>query len=445
MNRTEIDKLIQWKHSAYRKPLILEGARQVGKTWLMREFGEKEYNNYVYIDFSSEESVKSFFRETKDPKRIIEFLALYSGQGIIAHDTLLIFDEIQECPEALNSLKYFQQDAPEYHVICAGSLLGVMLSNGQGAPVGKVDFARLGPLQFEEFLDAIGELRLAEAMKQFAGLAGFPDAFHKLLIEKLQQYYLIGGMPEAVNRWVETKDISQVRLVHQAILRTYQLDFSKHTTDTEQNRIMLVWNSIPSQLTKENKKFIYSVVRKGARAKDFEFSLQWIINAELLQKVNWNPGTHAPLPAYDNPNAFKTYLLDVGLLCTLAGVETASVATIDALFTEFKGGLSENFVCNHLFQQFEITPRYWSRESRAEVDFLLQYKNQVYPIEVKAGENVRGRSLAAFSNENNSKLRIRYSLKKLALDNNLLNIPLYMIGLSKEWIEHALQMLEERK
>lgn len=444
MKRDLLKDLIVWKNSETRKPLIIEGARQVGKSWLMRELGRSEYQNVADFNFDENRELGELFATTKDPQRLLDGLSLVCGFAIEAEQTLVIFDEIQECPEALNSLKYFYEKAPEYHIVCAGSLLGVTLGAIKGVPVGKVDMIQLAPLSFIEFLEGTGEERLAKIIREKQDLQLFPEIIASQLIEKLQQYYLIGGMPEAVNTWATTKDISKVRDVQSLILEAYRLDFSKHTTKAEQNKISLVWDSIPSQLAKENKKFIYSVVRAGARAREYEFSVQWIVNAGLLQKVVWNSATAAPMRAYDNPNIFKTYLLDVGLLSCLAGVEGSIILQKEAIFREFKGGMTENFVCNAIYNQWVVPPRYWTSDSpKAEVDFLVQYENELYPIEVKAGTNVKGKSLQYFSEQYQSRLRLRYSLQNLTLDDNLLNIPLYLIDRTKELMQLALEKQKE--
>jgi predicted AAA+ superfamily ATPase len=442
MERKQMAELIAWKNSKYRKPLILEGARQVGKTWIMQEFGKRYYKDVAYFDFFKQEELGELFQSTKDPKRIFEMLALYRGSSITPGDTLIIFDEIQESPDALNSLKYIYQDTPEYHVISAGSLLGVTLANSKGAPVGKVDFMTMAPLTFQEYLQATGEERLSKFIEQ-QPLSAVPELFHSPLVEKLKQFYLIGGMPEAVQRWVETGDLSQVRKVQEDINRAYILDFSKHTTKTEQNRLTLIWDSIPSQLIKENKKFIYNAIRTGARSREYEDALQWIINAGLIQKVIWNSGVGVPIQAFDDPSIFKTYILDVGLLSALLHVESDKVLDRDALFTSYNGGLAENFASNEITNEFSYVPKYWSNNSRGEVDFLVQYHNDIFPIEVKASTNVHGRSIYAFAQKHHSKLRIRYSLQNLTLNDDLLNIPLYMISQTKRLADEALKLLEK--
>jgi predicted AAA+ superfamily ATPase len=442
LERDLLQKLVDWKHSKDRKPLIIEGARQVGKSWLMQKLGEVAYENFALFNFDENRQLDEIFKITKDPKRIIKSLSLIYGQAIEPEKTLIIFDEIQESPEALNSLKYFYESASDYHVICAGSLLGVTLGATKGFPVGKVSLIQLSPLSFTEFLDGSSDEKLSRIIRNKNDLESLPSLITAQLEEKLQQYYLIGGMPEAVNTWASTQNLSKVREVQQMILETYRLDFSKHTTQFEQNKITLVWDSIPSQLAKENKKFIYSIVRKGARARDYEFSVQWIVNAGLLQKVNWNSAAASPLKIYDDSTIFKTYMLDVGLLTCLAGIEGNIILQKEAIFQEFKGGLTENFVCNQIYHQWVIAPRYWTSEkTKAEVNFVIQYQNHIFPIEVKAGRNVRGKSLAYFAEEKKSLLKVRFSLLNLTLDDKLLNIPLYLINRAPELIELALKEL----
>ncbi|MDR0847069.1 MAG: AAA family ATPase [Lactobacillales bacterium] len=437
MNREKLNDLIKWKNKKNRKPLILKGARQVGKTWILKEFGEKEFKNIAYFNFDRNEELGAIFNNTKDAKRILENLALINGEAINPKDSLIIFDEIQECPEALNALKYLYEDKPEYHITCAGSLLGLTLN---GIAVGKVEFMQMGPLSFKEFLQATGELRLETQMEQASSIYEVIEVLKDVMEEKLMQYYLIGGMPEAVIAWVENKDIGLVKEVQNALVATYRDDFSKHTTKSQQTKLTLVWDSLPRQLAKENKKFIYSLVRVGARAKNLEETLQWLINAGLIEKVNWNSAKALPLRPYDDGQVFKTYLLDVGLLANMAGLDSRLVLQKEKLFKEFKGSLAENYICNSLWRNFEIEPKYWSSDSsHAEVDFIIQFENEIIPIEVKASENIRSKSLKTFSEKNNSKLRVRYSLRSLSLDDNLLNIPLYMADWSDKLITLALK------
>jgi predicted AAA+ superfamily ATPase len=440
--RKKKDDLIKWKQSNNRKPLIIKGARQVGKTWLMKEFARLEYQNMVYFNFDENSELDQLFQTTKDPKRLLDMLAIVSEQPILPQKTLIIFDEIQESADAINALKYFYEKTPDYHFIAAGSLLGVTLASNKGFPVGKVDFLNLQPLSFLEFLQALNEERLVSFIQQKKDLEKIPQLFVTLLEERLQQFYLIGGMPEVVDTWIRTKDILKIQEIQKNILETYRLDFSKHTTKSEQNKLTLVWESIPSQLIKENKKFIYRIIRKGARAKDYEFSLQWISNAGLIQKINWNAATGIPLKVYDDPNIFKTYLLDVGLLSAASGIEGTILLQSPKILTGFNGGLTENYICNALFNEWNTLPKYWTSDSpKAEIDFLFQYENILFPIEVKAATNIKSQSLKVFGEKKKAPLRLRFSLNNLTLNGNLLNLPLYLANDVRKYIDLAMSAL----
>lgn len=425
MKRLILDDLRKWRNAKRRKPLIIKGARQVGKTWVLKEFGKEFPDGFAYFNFDKEEEYKQFFATTKDVNRILKNLAMASGQKI-TKDTLIIFDEIQACPDALNTLKYFCEDAPEYYVACAGSLLGLLLSDG--FPVGKVDFLNMGPMTFTEFLIANGDENFVEYLSSINHIEQIPDAFFNPLEEKLKMYYVIGGMPEAVQVWIEDGDIKEVDRVLSDILDSYENDFGKHAPITDVPKIRLIWESLPSQLARENKKFLYSAVKPGARAREYENALNWLKNANLVSKVNRITKPGLPVSAYDDLEAFKIYMGDVGLLRRHSHLASSAFAENTRLFTEFKGALTENFVYQGLIRKYEVQLRYWA-ESPYEVDFIIQKENDVLPIEAKAGVNVKSSSIKKYAREydESTPILIRLSLKNLSLDGKVLNIPLFMI------------------
>lgn len=424
-------KLINWQKAKKRKPLVLRGARQVGKTYLLKRFGEMHFSDMAYFNFEEQPDLKQFFQQTKDVNRLLENLSLVHGKPIEPEKTLIIFDEIQECNEALNSLKYFNENAPEYTIACAGSLLGVALSKGQSFPVGKVDFLEVHPLSFQEFLSA-DDPKLYAYLESIDKPEPLPDIFFNPLLGKLKKYFISGGMPEAVVSLLEEKDVEKTQQVLQNILNAYALDFSKHAETKDVPKINHILSSIPSQLARENKKFLYQAAQPGARARDYENALLWLADAGMVYRIFRINKPGLPLSAYDDLSAFKLYLLDVGLLRRLSGLHPSAVAEGNRLFSEFKGALTENFVLQHLVNQFETTPRYWKSEAQAEVDFIIQSVNDLIPIEVKSDENVRSRSLTLYHQQYNPPLRIRYSLKNLKIDNGLLNIPLFMAGYTQK-------------
>lgn len=429
MERFLLQDLVRWKESKYRKPLILRGARQTGKTWLLREFGRQCYQNIAYFNFDENTEYQQFFENTKDVRRILQNLTMASGQTIRPEETLIIFDEIQECPNALNTLKYFCENTPEYHVACAGSLLGISLAKPASFPVGKVDFLDIGPMTFTEFLLANGDDNLAAYLESVDALQAIPDAFFNPLCEKLKMYFVTGGMPESVRVWAEDRDVEQMQRVLSNILGAYERDFAKHTEPREFPKISMIWRSIPSQLARENKKFLYKVVKEGARAREYEDALQWLCDADLTDKVYRSSKPGLPLAAYDDLSAFKLYMLDVGLLRRMALLAPSAFGEGNRLFVEFKGALSENYVLQALKRQFEAKPRYWAVDNpRYEVDFLIQRENDVIPVEVKSDSNVTSTSLKKYKEKypGETKLRVRFSLENLRLDGDLLNIPLFM-------------------
>lgn len=437
-----MSKLLAWKNSPYRKPLILKGVRQVGKTWILKEFGKLYYKNIAYFNFDENKEYKQFFETTKNVERILQNLMLTSGQKIEPENTLIIFDEVQDCPEVINSMKYFCENAPQYHVACAGSLLGITLAKPSSFPVGKVNFMQINPMNFTEFLLANGDENLAKFIEQIDKIETIPDAFFNPLYEKLKMYYVTGGMPESVLMWAKARDVNAMQDTLFEIITAYERDFAKHPNVSEFPKISMIWNSIPSQLARENKKFLYKVVKNGARAREYEDALQWLVSAQLVYKVYRSTAPSLPIAAYDDVSAFKIYLADVGLLRRLAQLAPTAFAEGNRLFTEFKGALTENYVLQALLTQFEVMPRYWSQTNPPyEVDFLIQRENDIFPIEVKSEANINSRSLKKFKElfPNQTKLRIRFSLNNLRLDDDMLNIPLFMADYTDKLIELALK------
>jgi hypothetical protein len=442
MKRLIMSKLLAWKNSPYRKPLILKDVRQVGKTWILKEFGKLYYKNIAYFNFDENKEYKQFFETTKNVERILQNLMLASGQKIEAENTLIIFDEVQDCPEVINSMKYFCENAPQYHVACAGSLLGITLAKPSSFPVGKVNFMQINPMNFTEFLLANGDENLAKYIEQIDKIEQIPDAFFNPLYEKLKMYYVTGGMPESVLMWTKARDVNAMQETLFEIITAYERDFAKHPSVREFPKISMIWNSIPSQLARENKKFLYKVVKNGARAREYKDALQWLVSAQLVYKIYRNTAPNLPIAAYDDVSAFKIYLADVGLLRRLAQLAPTAFAEGNRLFTEFKGALTENYILQALLTQFEVMPRYWSQTNPPyEVDFLIQRENDIFPIEVKSEANINSRSLKKFKElfPNQTKLRIRFSLNNLKLDDNMLNIPLFMADYTDKLIELALK------
>ncbi|MEG0361738.1 MAG: ATP-binding protein [Longicatena sp.] len=446
MERTIMKKLLTWKTSTYRKPLILKGVRQCGKTWILNEFGKLYYDNVAYINFDEHKEYCQFFTTTKDTKRILQNLEMAIGVKIEPFNTLLIFDEIQECAEALNSLKYFCENANNYHIVAAGSLLGISLAKPSGFPVGKVDFLEMKPMTFTEFLLANNDHNLIDYLEQLDYIEPLAEAFFNPLIEKLKMYFITGGMPEAIHMWTCEHSVPLVENVLANILDAYERDFMKHAEIKDFPKLSLIWKSIPSQLAKENKKFLYKVVKNGARAREYENALQWLVDANLAYKVYRSSACGIPLSAYDDLNAFKIYLLDVGLLRKLSHLDPSAFSNNNQLFVEFKGSLTENFVLQSLQNQSSIPLRYWAIDNpNYEVDFVMQRKNDILPIEVKASTNLKSKSLQKYKNlySDKTKLRIRFSLDNLKLDDDILNIPLPLIDYSEKLISLAYKILEK--
>lgn len=442
MERFILKKLVDWKNSQYRKPLILKGVRQVGKTWILKEFGKRHYENIAYFNFDENEEYKQFFNTTKDVNRILQNLMLVSGTKILPEKTLIIFDEVQDCPNVINSMKYFCENAPEYHIACAGSLLGIALSKPSSFPVGKVNFMQIDPMSFEEFLLANGDDNLLDFLNKWEHFEPIPDAFFNPLCEKLKMYYITGGMPESVLMWTEAHDVAAMQEVQSNIIDAYERDFAKHPSISEFPKLSMIWKSVPSQLARENKKFIYNVVKEGARAREYENALQWLVDAKLVHKIYRCSAPRLPLSAYDDLSAFKIYLVDVGLLRRLSRLAPTAFGEGNRLFTEFKGALTENFVLQSLATQFEVIPRYWSQNNPPfEVDFLIQRENDIFPVEVKSDTNTTSKSLKKFKElfSDMIKLRIRVSLDNLKINDDVLNIPLFMVGQANRLIGLALE------
>lgn len=428
MYRNKITELKKWKASKKRKPLVIHGARQVGKTWLAREFGEANYAKVAHIDLLNNPRMKSLFEQDLDTERILQGLKAESGVDITPDNTLMILDEVQDVPAALTSLKYFYEDMPEYHIIVAGSLLGLTLNQGTSFPVGKVDFMNLYPLSFKEFLLALGEEQLIDLLgsEDYTLIATFRDKY----IDLLKTYYYVGGMPEAVKRYVDTKSWQEVRRVQNDILTAYDSDFAKHAPNNIVPRIRQVWQSIPTQLAKENKKYVYGLIREGARAKEYEMALAWLEDAGLIYRVSRAEAPKIPLKAYRNLDAFKIFMLDVGLLAAMTELSAQTLLDGNNIFTEFKGSLTEQYVLEELKSGYGGEVAYWSRDagSRAEVDFLIQQDDQIVPIEVKAEENLHSKSLKAYVEKHQPKHAIRTSMSDYREEDWLTNMPLYMIG-----------------
>ena len=427
MQRLLIKDLIEWKNKKNRQPLILKGARQVGKTWLLNEFGRVAFDDVLYINFENAPGLKESFDGDISPKRIIDLLGALHGKRIKPNETLLIFDEVQEIPRALTALKYFAETAPEYAICCAGSLLGVALHSGTSFPVGKVDFLMLQPLNFQEFLIANGEEALIEFIVN-DGINEIPKAITEKLTDYLKNYFIIGGMPGAVSTWIDTRDYSVAETRQRDILETYENDFSKHAPKNIVPKLRYLWNSVPSQLAKENKKFIYGLVREGARARDYEEAMLWLLDSGLLRKVGRITKPAAPLKAYEDLKAFKLFHLDVGLLRVMSELSPSAILDSIKIFEEFKGSLTEQFVLSELSgKNFIRNIYYWTSDATAEVDFVFADDRRIYPVEVKAGENLRARSLKVYRERYNPELSIRTSLANLRLDDGLLNVPLFTL------------------
>lgn len=426
MYRVAIEKLFKWKESDRRKPLIIEGARQVGKTWLMKEFGSKAYANTVYINFDSNSRMAELFASDLNTDRLIMGLELFAGHRIEADNTLLIFDEVQEVPRALSSLKYFYENAPQYHIICAGSLLGIALHGGTSFPVGKVDFLKLFPLSFKEFLMATGKERFSQLLdkRDYEMITSFKQTY----IDALRHYFFVGGMPEAVQSFSENKDFNEVREIQKRILAAYEQDFSKHAPYEIVPKIRMIWNSIPSQLAKENKKFVYGLVREGGRAKEYETAIMWLADCGLVHKVSRVNSAAIPLKAYEDLRAFKLFVVDVGLLGCMTGLRQRTLLDGNDLFTEFKGALTEQYVCQQLKTLEDLGVYYYTNDrGSCEVDFIIDTGEQIIPVEVKAEVNLKAKSLRVYKDKFEPEVSVRASMADYKKEDWLVNLPLYAV------------------
>ncbi len=427
MFRDALNDLMSWKNSDTRKPLVIRGARQVGKTWLMQNFGETQYRQYAYINFENNERMKQLFSSGLQIARIIAGLQIESGVTIDPQDTLLVFDEVQEVPAALTSLKYFCENAPEYQIVAAGSLLGIAMHPGTSFPVGKVAFMDLHPLDFIEFLLATDRQKLSHLLEEqdFGLITTFKTSF----IDALKEYYFVGGMPEAVAAFAARSDYSEVRSIHTNILAGYEQDFSKHAPPNIVPRIRMLWNSVPAQMAKEHKKFIYGLVKTGARAREYEIAMTWLIDCGLIHKINLISKPSVPLVAYANSSSFKLFLVDVGLLGALSHLDAKSIIEGNDIFEEFKGALTEQFVLQQFVRNTEIQPHYWTAaKGTAEIDFVIQLHGDVIPVEVKAAENLQAKSLKSYIDRYKPKHAVRTSMSNFREEDRVINIPLYAIG-----------------
>ena len=428
MKRNAIQALIKWKNSEDRKPMVLKGARQVGKTWLMKSFGRDYYDNFVYFNFEEEDELKSIFEANKNPQRIIELLSMIVGEKILPGKTLIIFDEIQECPEALNTLKYFKEKANEYHVIAAGSLLGTLLAQPKSYPVGMVNLLDIYPLTFDEFLEASDERLYAYYCSIQKGQV-IEDVFHNRLLEAYNYYLIIGGMPECVSSWITHKDPAKITQIQRELIEVYENDFSKHNGKVNSGRILMVFRSIVSQLAKSNEKFMYGAVREGSRARDFEEAIEWLVSAGMLNRIyNVSKAEH-PLAAFDKLDQFKLFMFDTGLLKHMAGIDNSAILLKTDF--QFKGPLTENYILQQLRGQFEVDPRYYS-DKNSEIDILIQHGTEVIPVEAKGGEDRSAPSFKKYIADHHPEHALRYSRRGYRKDGAITNVPLYLARKTKE-------------
>lgn len=422
LKRNAIEDLIKWKSSEERKPMVLKGARQVGKTWLMKEFGKNYYSSYVYFNFDEEDELKSIFEVNKNPYRIIELLSMIAGEKIIPGETLIIFDEVQECPEALNSLKYFKEKANDYHVIAAGSLLGTLLAKPKSYPVGMVNLLDIFPLTFDEFLEAIDEPLYAYYCS-IEKEQHIEEIFHNRLLEAYNYYLIIGGMPECVTSWVKYKDPARIARIQRELIEVYENDFSKHNGKVNSGRILMVFRSIASQLAKPNEKFMYGAVREGGRARDFEEAIEWLVSAGMINRVYNVSKMEHPLSAFDKLDNFKLFVFDTGLLKHMAGLDNSAILLKNDY--QFKGPLTENYVLQQLRGQFDIEPRYYS-DKNSEIDFIIQHGTEIIPIETKGGEDKSAPSFKRYIIEKKPEHAIRFSKRGYLKNGLITNVPLYL-------------------
>lgn len=435
IKRDIMTALLKWKQQPERKPLIIQGARQIGKTWIMRKFGEEYFDYVAYFNFDASEELCREFENTKSPGRLIDILRLYTEYPIKPGQTLIIFDEIQQSNKALNSLKYFCEEAPEYHILAAGSLLGVSLSQGDSFPVGKVEFQRMYPVTFREFLRA-DTPQMYEYMENLTEIAPLPEIVMGRVGEAYRRYQVCGGMPAAVVAMLKRQGVQEVEEIQRSILTAYSLDFAKHAPGKDIPRIAAIWNSIPSQLAKENRKFIYKLVKTGARAREYEDGLLWLEHAGMIYRIFCSSKPGLPLSAYDDLSAFKIYLCDGGLLRVMAQLPADVLWSENPLYIEFKGAMAENMVLQSLVAHFDAMPRYWTSEATAEVDFLLQDGTSLLPIEVKSGTRLSGKSLGIYMDRFPVELALRYSMNNLKRDDAILNIPIFLA----DWTDKLLKI-----
>lgn len=425
IKRNIMSALLKWKQRSERKPLIIQGARQIGKTWIMRKFGEEYFDYVAYFNFDASEELCREFENTKSPERLIDILRLYTEYPIEPERTLIIFDEIQQSNKALNSLKYFCEEAPKYHILAAGSLLGVSLSQGDSFPVGKVEFLRMYPVTFREFLRA-DTPQMYEYLENLTEIAPLPEIAMGRIGEAYRRYQVCGGMPAAVTAMLEKRGIQEIEDIQKSILMAYSLDFAKHAPGKDIPRIAAIWNSIPSQLAKENRKFVYKLVKTGARAREYEDGLLWLEHAGMIYRIFCSSKPGLPLSAYDDLSAFKIYLCDGGLLRVMAQLPADVLWTENPLYTEFKGAMAENIVLQSLVAHFDVMPRYWTSDATAEIDFLLQNNTSLLPVEVKSGTRLRGRSLGIYIDRFAVELALRFSMNNLKRDGAILNLPIFL-------------------
>ncbi len=428
MKRNAISELFQWKNSPERKPMVLKGARQVGKTWLMKEFGQNYYDSFVYFNFDEEDELKSIFETNKNPRRIIELLSMICGEKIEPGKTLIIFDEIQECSKALNSLKYFKEKANEYHVIAAGSLLGTLLAKPKSYPVGMVNLLDIYPLTFDEFLEAI-DFGMYSFYKSIQKNQSIEEIFHNRLLEAYSYYLIIGGMPECVSSWCKYKDPAKISQIQKELIEVYENDFSKHNGKVNSGRILMVFRSIVAQLAKSNEKFVYGAVREGGRARDFEEAIEWLVSAGMLNRVYNVSRMEHPLSAFDKLDQFKLFVFDVGLLKYMAGIDNAAILLKSNY--QFKDPLTENYVLQQLRGQFEVEPRYYS-DKKGEIDFVLQSGMEIIPIEVKGGEEKTAHSFKKYIADHKPTHALRFSKLGYRKDGDFTNLPLYLARKTKD-------------
>lgn len=438
MKRDIYNKLIEWKTSARRKPLMLKGARQTGKTYILKEFGNKEYENLFCFNFEEDPKLAGFFSDNLNPKNVVENLSTYADKKIRQGVDLIFFDEIQSSNDAINSLKYFEEQANEFHVVAAGSLLGVKLSVPKSFPVGKVNFLDIYPMTFLEFLDAVGKSEYRNMLEKLDKIQPLPEPLHEELINLLKKYYYVGGMPEAVRYYSGQNDFFEIKQIHKEIVNSYILDFAKHASPSNIPKLTDIWNSIPPQLARENKKFVFSAIKKSARGRDYEDALLWLDHSGLIQRSFLLSACKSPLQGYFDRGSFKVYLADVGLLGSMSNVSTSVLSQGNALFNEFGGAFVENYVAEQLTATLGTNLCYWKNETGiAEVDFILEKDGIVYPLEVKAGVNVRSKSLKSFDERFKPKFLCRTTLKNLKMDGKIINFPLYAVSLHQKLLPNG--------